>query len=206
MVTFLGWRRRCHADYEVYIHDRIPRVNTPYSLASPAARPVEGKPNPPPSLISTFSMLLRLRFFVGCRGLGLARNRVVGCQALSQAQAMYSSGSVQHSGFQDFFDVKAKPDDIVTTGRAWTVPDLRRKSFDDLHKLWFVLYKERNLLLSEREKTRRNQRPVLKPEENRYTKVKRSMAGIKIVLNERKRIEGMIEKEGNEAVKVIKNE
>ena len=136
-----------------------------------------------------------LRLASQWRGPGSARQRE-GSQAQLLVQAFYSSGRVQGGGFQDFFDVKAKPDDIVTTGRAWTVPDLRRKSFDDLHKLWFVLYKERNLLLSEREKTRRNQRPVLKPEENSYTKVKRSMAGIKIVLNERKRIQGLIDAGG----------
>ena len=66
---------------------------------------------------------------------------------------------------------------------------MRRKSFDDLHKLWYVLYKERNLLLTEREKTRRGLRPMLKPDENRYIKVKKSMAGIKVVINERKRIQ-----------------
>jgi len=58
-----------------------------------------------------------------------------------------------------------------------------------LHKLWFVLYKERNLLLTAKQKLRRNQRPVTGAEEFRYIKVKRSMAGIKHVLKERKKID-----------------
>lgn len=94
-------------------------------------------------------------------------------------------------GWDEFYD-KKKPNELVPTGRAWTVADLRRKGFDDLHKLWFVLYKERNLLLSERQKIRKNQRPILAAEENRYTKVKRSMAAIKFVLSERQKIGNII--------------
>ncbi len=58
-----------------------------------------------------------------------------------------------------------------------------------MHKLWYVLYKERNLLLTHKEKVRRAQRPYLPEEEARYMKVKRAMAGIKFVINERKNIE-----------------
>ena len=52
-----------------------------------------------------------------------------------------------------------------------------------------MLYKERNLLLTAREKVRRSQRPLLPTEEFRYIKVKRSMAAIKFVLSERRKIE-----------------
>ena len=43
--------------------------------------------------------------------------------------------------------------------------------------------------MSEREKARRTQRPINATEENRYIKVKRSMAAIKITLNEREKID-----------------
>ena len=55
------------------------------------------------------------------------------------------------------------------TGRSWTAEDLRRKSWDDLHKLWYVLLKERNLLLSERDRYRAA--GAVMPNGRRMTKV-----------------------------------
>lgn len=54
-------------------------------------------------------------------------------------------------------------------------------------------------MLTEREKMRRNSKPINAPEENRYRNVKRSMACIKFVINERKTIEKLIEKENSES-------
>jgi len=69
-------------------------------------------------------------------------------------------------------------------GRSWSVTELRRKSYEDLHKLWYVLYKERNMLLTEQQLSRRRQ--ILFPQPERFRKVQKSMGAIKHVLGERK--------------------
>ena len=61
-----------------------------------------------------------------------------------------------------------------------------------MHKLWFVLYKERNLLLTTKQKLKRTQRPVIATDEFRYVKVKKSMGAIKYVLDERRKIDKIL--------------
>lgn len=81
------------------------------------------------------------------------------------------------------------------TGRAWTAAELRRKSFKDLHTLWYVLLRERNLLATQREEGRRLGINIHRIDGQQKTyRVRKSMARIKYVLNERRlAYEGSVE-------------
>lgn len=56
--------------------------------------------------------------------------------------AFFPDGSQSETCFRS-------PEELPSDSRAWTMPELRRKSFDDLHKLWYLTLKERNILARE---------------------------------------------------------
>ena len=83
-------------------------------------------------------------------------------------------------------DPKATPDQIkenTETGDAWPAVLLRMKCFDDLHKLWHVLLKEKNFLLTERQHAK-SYKTQWKGH-GRLKKVKLSMKRILTVLSRR---------------------
>lgn len=81
-----------------------------------------------------------------------------------------------NSGMQDVF------------GRAWSAAELRRKSFRDLHTLWYVLLRERNLIATQMESYRRASIApgVVRNVHKRDYQCRKSMARIKYVINERR--------------------
>lgn len=93
------------------------------------------------------------------------------------------AGRVQ-LGLEEFFPaaVEAK---ASKTGRSWSAAELRIKSFSDLHKLWYVLLKERNMLLTLKKEAKICDRFMPAPE--RIRKVRVSMNHIQVVLGERER-------------------
>ncbi|KAL0245661.1 hypothetical protein I308_104795 [Cryptococcus tetragattii IND107] len=83
----------------------------------------------------------------------------------------------------------APEDANLHSGRAWTAAELRQKSFKELHTLWYVLLRERNVLATQREERRRlgiGSRVDGVLNAKRGFRCRKSMARIKYVLNERR--------------------
>ena len=74
---------------------------------------------------------------------------------------------------------------FIFSGRRWHASDLRQKSNNDLHKLWYVLLKEMNMLQTVKAEAKRLEVPMPNPE--RIMKVRKSMAMIKVVIGEREK-------------------
>ncbi|KAK2581581.1 hypothetical protein KPH14_002090 [Odynerus spinipes] len=92
----------------------------------------------------------------------------------------------------EFFDDKNNwGKDEVKVGRNWKKDELRLKSNEDLHKLWFVLLKERNMLLTMQEACKRADEIFPNPE--RLDKVEMSMENIESVVRERNRAYHLLE-------------
>jgi len=95
-----------------------------------------------------------------------------------------------HAGL--FLEVQRGPKgEFPISGRAWRIDELRRKGFDDLHKLWYVLFKEKNMLLTELEKYKHRlmkARPSVRIRSS-LRKVELSMKRISYVLIERSKLE-----------------
>lgn len=79
----------------------------------------------------------------------------------------------------------------VKSGRSWTKDELRIKSNSDLHKLWYVLLKERNMLLTMEEDAAREVKLFPSPE--RRDKVEESMENLEAVVRERNKAYHLLE-------------
>ena len=75
--------------------------------------------------------------------------------------------------------------ELPEPGRRWSAAEMRLKSSQDMSKLWVVLMRERNMLYSARMEHRKNKTKMKYTD--RLSKVRKSMAMIKVVLGERER-------------------
>ncbi|GAB6019107.1 39S ribosomal protein L47, mitochondrial [Chamberlinius hualienensis] len=88
------------------------------------------------------------------------------------------------SGLMEFFDDPSHfGQTTVKAGRGWRIEELRIKSNSDLHKLWYVLLKERNMLLTMEYNCKDN--CELFPNPERLDKVEESMENLESVVRER---------------------
>ncbi|KAL0961149.1 hypothetical protein HGRIS_006121 [Hohenbuehelia grisea] len=93
------------------------------------------------------------------------------------------------SGHETYETIEAPEDNLIlASGRSWTAAELRLKSFQDLHTLWYVVLRERNLLATQLEEARRLgiQNPALRISTRKARMCRKTMARIKYVMNERR--------------------
>lgn len=90
-----------------------------------------------------------------------------------------------------FDDEKNWGEKEIRSGRAWTIDELRIKSNSDLHKLWYVLLKEKNMLLTMEYAAKKEVEFFPSPE--RIDKVEISMENLEAVVRERNEAYYMLE-------------
>uniref|UniRef100_UPI0037E7F1E1 large ribosomal subunit protein uL29m n=1 Tax=Semicossyphus pulcher TaxID=241346 RepID=UPI0037E7F1E1 len=102
--------------------------------------------------------------------------------SVAQCRALHTT--ISRRGLEEFFDLPENwGETTVKSGGPWTAKQLRTKSNEDLHSLWYVLLKEKNMLLTLQQEARRQRVPMPSPE--RLRKVERSMIRLETVVNER---------------------
>ncbi|RRT59629.1 hypothetical protein B296_00037442 [Ensete ventricosum] len=123
----------------------------------------------------------------GSRVLG----RVLCAAARSESSAAAASSAASTSvrkaqnPLEEFFEVDRSTDEEkpVIYGRSWKASELRLKSWDVLQKLWYVLLKEKNMLMTQCQMLHAQNLRFPNPE--RIPKARKSMCRIKHVLTER---------------------
>lgn len=90
----------------------------------------------------------------------------------------------QLDDLMEFFDSKKNwAETNIRVGRGWKLDELRIKSNTDLHKLWYILLKERNMLYTMQLECEKQVKLFPNPE--RIDKVEESMNNIETVVRER---------------------
>ncbi|TNN69093.1 39S ribosomal protein L47, mitochondrial [Liparis tanakae] len=102
--------------------------------------------------------------------------------SVGQCRALHTT--VSRRGLDEFFDLPENWGQAnVKSGAPWTAKQLRTKGSEDLHKLWYVLLKEKNLLVTLEQEAKRQR--VQMPSPERIRKIERSMIRLETVVKER---------------------
>ncbi|KAF7994837.1 hypothetical protein HCN44_004309 [Aphidius gifuensis] len=103
---------------------------------------------------------------------------------ICMSQVSCISTTPKNNDLMEFFDAEkywgAK---VVKVGRSWLKDELRLKSNEDLHKLWYILLKEKNMLLTMEHACKEAFEYFPSPE--RLDKVEESMENLETVVRER---------------------
>ena len=99
--------------------------------------------------------------------------------------AQYSK-SATATDMKDWTSYREDIESVAKNGRSWRAEELRLKSHDDLHKLWYVLLKEKNKLKSDFLMAKQMGQVFIGKHD--IKKVSLSMARLLTVVNERKRL------------------
>ncbi|NXS66966.1 RM47 protein, partial [Pandion haliaetus] len=80
-------------------------------------------------------------------------------------QLKFLHTTMSQRGLEEFFDDPRNwGEKTVKSGDAWNIKQLRGKSREDLPKLWYILLKEKNMLLTLEQESKRQLRPMPSPE------------------------------------------
>lgn len=111
-------------------------------------------------------------------------------RAIPAASSFHTSSPKQD--LMEFFDSKEHwGENQVKCGRAWNKDELRIKSNKELHQLWFILLKEKNMLLTMEHEC--NDKMKLFPSPERLDKVELSMENLESVVRERNKAYHLLE-------------
>ncbi|XP_015516017.1 39S ribosomal protein L47, mitochondrial [Neodiprion lecontei] len=119
----------------------------------------------------------------------------------------YVHTTPRRRALMEFFDdAKNWGEFDIKVGRAWRKDELRIKSNEDLHKLWFVLLKERNMLLTMEHAAKKDLEIFPNPE--RKYKVEESMSNLETVVRERNKAYHLLEtgEDGERPGKLVHNQ
>ncbi|PNF21501.1 hypothetical protein B7P43_G13515 [Cryptotermes secundus] len=122
----------------------------------------------------------------------LLKTKYVPRSSSAVCSCLYFHGTAVKHDLMEFFDDKKNwGESEVKVGRSWKKEELRIKSNSDLHKLWFVLLKEKNMLLTMEHECK--EQVELFPNPERIDKVEESMSNLEAVVRERNEAYFMLE-------------